>query len=313
MNIFENKRAVGLTSVFALAFAGLMAWGFAKKSEADSIIKEATAAEAGLRTITSSALPPKKETRSALNAATKEINAQVKLLNADLAPYVNTCKDISKDALSKEQLFHPEHLRAARNWLNKIASASGTQLPAGDAFTFGLDRNFNERNDAATPETTPFLIYQLNAARTLAGYVAQAGAVSLERMYCEPVPSEEEGDITPIHIELSFTVKRGNIPSDAAHTSAITQVLNAILEGKGEVVSRNEEKKDARFFFIVKGINVNSNNSYGTADPYSEPFQTAGDEGAQATSIAQQKVGMEDETAYVNLIVEAVYFSQNAN
>ena len=62
-------------------------------------------------------------------------------------------------------------------------------------------------------------------------------------------------------------------------------------------------------------MNVNTNNTYGTVDPYTEPFQTAGSDGSEAESIsiAQQKAGHEDETAYVNMIIEAVYFSQNAN
>ena len=315
MSIFENKRAVALTGVFALGFAGLMAWGFTQNATAEALIKEATANESTLRSITSSALTPKKETRDTLNTHAKTIRSQAAVLKSDLRTYTDTCKNITKDAISKELLFHPDHLKAARNWINKKAGETGTALPAGDGFTFGLDRNYNERNDAANAQTTPFLLYQLNAARTLAGYVVDAGAVSLDRMYCEPVPSEEDGEYTRLHIELSFTAKRGYIPSDADHTSTITRVLNAIVEGNGEIVTRNEEKKEGKYFFNIKGMNVNTNNTYGTVDPYTEPFQTAGSDGSEAESIsiAQQKAGHEDETAYVNMIIEAVYFSQNAN
>lgn len=311
MNIFENKRAVALTGVFTLAFAGLIAWGFANKAAAEATIKEATEKNTALTTITGSALPPKAETRALLNKGTKALNERVNMLKSDLKAYTDTCKDITADAISKETLFHPEHLKAARAWLSK--KTSGCEIPAGDAFTFGLDRNYNERNDAATTDTTPFLLYQLNAARTLAGYVAEAGAISLDRMYCEPVPSSEDGTYTPLHIELTFTAKRGDIPSNAAHTSTTTQILNSILDGSGEIVSRQEEKKSAHYFYIIKGINVTSNNSYDPLESYSEPFQTAGSEAAEPVSIAERKVGMPDETVQVNLVVEAVYFSQNAN
>ncbi|MBQ4593867.1 MAG: Amuc_1100 family pilus-like protein [Akkermansia sp.] len=311
MNFFENKRAATLTGVFALAFVGLMAWGYTKGSAAEATIKDLTTKENTLRSITASALPPKAETKSTLNKATKNIRSRVNMLTDDLKAYTKTCKVITADAISKELLFHPEHLNAARTWLNK--KANGCEIPGGDAFTFGLDRNYNERNDAATTDTTPYLLYQLNAARTLAGYVAEAGAVSLDRMYCEPVPSEEEGTYTPLHIELSFTAKRGSIPSDTAHTGTVTKVINSILEGKGDIVLRQEEKEAGAYFFIIKGINVNSNNSYGALDSYSEPFQTAGSDNAEPVSIAQRKVGLDDETVRVNLIIEAVYFSQNAN
>ena len=313
MNILENKRAAALTGVFALAFAGLVAMGFMKSSEAEAINKEAAAKESALRTITGSSLAPKAETKAALNKATKSLEGRVNTLKNDLKPYTDTCKAITADAISKELLFHPEHLAAARSWLNKKASATGCETPSADAFTFGLDRNYNERNDAATAETTPFLLYQLNAARTLAGYVADAGAVSLDRMYCEPVPSEEDGKYTSLHIELTFTAKRGDIPSDSAHTSTATQIQNAILDGKGEIVLRQEESKNARYLFKIKGFNANSNNTYEPIDSYSEPFQTAGAENAEPTSIAKRKVGLADETVQINLIVEAVYFSQNAN
>ncbi len=313
MNFLENKRAAALTGVFALAFVGLMTLGYMKSTEAEAIKKESTANENTLQTITRSALAPKAETKAVLNKATKSLQTRIATLKADLKPYTDTCKAITADAISKELLFHPEHLGAARSWLSKKAAATGCEIPGAEGFTFGLDRNYNERNDAATTETTPFLLYQLNAARTLAGYVADAGAVSLDRMYCEPVPGEEDGKYTSLHIELTFTAKRGNIPSDSAHTSVSTQVQNAILDGKGEIVLRQEESKDARYLFKIKGINANSNNTYEPIDSYSEPFQTAGDDTAEPTSIAKRKVGTEDETVQINLIVEAIYFSQNAN
>lgn len=313
MNILENKRATALTGVFALAFVGLMAMGYMKSTEADAINKEASTNENALRSATGSALAPNAETKAVLNKATKSLQARAAIIKADLKPYTATCKAITADAISKETLFHPEHLGAARNWLNKKAGATGCEIPGAEGFTFGLDRNYNERNDAATTETTPFLLYQLNAARTLAGYVADAGAVSLDRMYCEPVPGEEDGNYTSLHIELTFTAKRGNIPSDGAHTSVVSQIENAILDGKGEIVLRQEESKDARYLFKIKGINANSNNTYEPIDTYSEPFQTAGEANTEPASIAKRKVGQEDETVQVNLIVEAIYFSQNAN
>lgn len=313
MNIFENKRAVALTGVFALAFAGVLVWGFANKSEADAAIVEANAKKTEGKSLASSSLAPNAETRDILNKNAKALEENVNIFKSDLKAYTDTCKAITADAISKETLFHPDHLKAARTWLSKITSQSGCTVPDGEGFTFGLDRNYNERNDAATVDTTPFLLFQLNAARTLAGYVAESGATSLDRMYCEPVPSSEDGVHTSLHIELSFTAQRGEIPLLEDHTSTTTQVINAILEGEGKIVTRQEEKQKGHYFFIIKGINANSNNSYGPIESYTEPFQTAGADGAAATVVAKRVTGLPDETVHVNLVVEAVYFSQNAN
>lgn len=300
MSLFENKRAFTLTTIFAFAFAGCATYGFLQRSALQDTVKKINEADSKMEKIVKSPLPAKAETRELLNKQTTAIQRSLRPLEEDLSVYAKTCKALTEDAIKKETNFKPDFLKKARASFVEMANAAGCRLDDPEGFTFGLDRNYNERNDAATTTTTPYLLYQLAAAKTLAGYVVNAGAVSLDRMYCEAVPNTEaEEETTPLLIELSFTVKRGEIPVGQEYTAPVTQVLNSILEGKGS----NEKEK---FFFIIRGINMMSNNTYGSVDPYSDPFANNAE---GPTTIADRKVGKPEETIRVNLIVEAVYFS----
>lgn len=299
MNIFENKRAFALTSVFALAFAGCATYGWMQRGELQDTIKKINEADAKLEKLAKSPLPATAGTKSLLNKQASVLERNTKPLAADLAAYTKTCKNLTEDAINKEAIFKPDDLKKARTAFTEKAAKANCHIDDPDSFTFGLDRNYNERNDAANPKTTPYLLYQLAAAKTLAGYGVGAGAKSLDRMYCEPVPTTEAtGEPTPLIIELSFSFNRGEIPAGEHYTSGITKLLNSILEGKGE----NEKE---RFLFSVRGINFQNLNNYGTVDAYSDPFADGGD---APKSIADRKVGKPDETIRVNLIVEAVYF-----
>lgn len=300
MSLLENKRAFTLTTIFALAFAGTATFGVIQRGELQDTVKKINEADTKLEKLAKSPLPAKAETRELLNKQAGAIQRSLKPLEEDLSAYAKTCKALTEDAIKKETNFKPDYLRKARTAFVEMANAAGCRLDDPEGFTFGLDRNYNEKNDAANSTTTPYVLYQLAAAKTLAGYVVNAGAVSLDRMYCEPVPNTEpEDEATPLLIEMSFTVKRGEIPVGQEYTAPLTQVLNSILEGKG---SNDKEK----FFFIIRGINMTSNNVYGTVDTYSDPFA---DNGGAPTSIAERKAGKPEETIRVNLIIEAVYFS----
>ncbi|MBE6420012.1 MAG: hypothetical protein E7031_07755 [Akkermansiaceae bacterium] len=320
MNLFENKRAAALTGVFTLAFAGLMAYGFSVSSTAGDLIKEGEEARKALKSKTEATLPPDKATVAALNSATKSLAEQVTALKKELVPYVKTCKKLTVDSTKNKEVFGPKHLESARSWLDK--KSNGCTRPGGDGFTFGLDRNFNERQDAANEYTTPFLLFQLNAARTLAGYIADSGAVSIDRMYCEPVPTEEDGARTALHIEIGFTAKRGAIPPDAKEfNTPFTKVLNAIQEGNGVIVSREgkidegNDKAPVKYFFVIKGITAVANGNYEDKDEkYEAPAQVAGSESTEITeTIAKLVVGNPEDTVRYNLVVEAVYFSPSEN
>lgn len=300
MSLLENKRAFTLTAIFALAFAGTATFGVIQRGELQDTVKKINEADSKLEKLAKAPLPAKAETKELLNKQAGVIQRALKPLEEDLSVYAKTCKALTEDAIKKETNFKPDDLKKARAAFVEKANAAGCRLDDPEGFTFGLDRNYNERNDAATLTTTPYVLYQLAAAKTLAGYAVDAGAVSIDRMYCETVPTTEaEEETTPLLIELTFTVKRGEIPTEEEYTGAIAKVLNAIVEGKG---SNDKEK----FFFIIRGLNMMSNNTYGPVDTYSDPF-TAEAEGP--STIAERKVGNAEETIRVNLIVEAVYFS----
>lgn len=300
MSLLENKRAFTLTAIFALAFAGCATYGFIQRGALQDTVKDINEADTKLEKLAKSPLPAKAETKELLNKQANVIQRTLKPLEDDMSVYAKTCKALTEDAIKKETNFKPDNLKKARAAFVEKANAAGCRLDDPEGFTFGLDRNYNERNDAATTTTTPYVLYQLAAAKTLAGYAVEAGAVSIDRMYCETVPTTEpDAETTPLLIELTFTVKRGEIPTEEEYTAPITKMLNSIVEGKG---SNDKEK----FFFIIRGINMMSNNTYGPLDTYSDAFAT---EAEGASTIAERKVGQPEETVRVNLIVEAVYFS----
>ncbi len=333
MSIFENKRAVALTSVFAVGFIGCLAWGFSSKSALDTKLAEITAQEETQRSLQNRELSPTADTISELNHQRKALANKTAVLQKDLDSYIATCRELSKGAINKNERFRPAFLETARNWLNKKKGNKAILIPDGDNFTFGLDKDYNEKEDAANAENTPYVIYQLNAARTLAGYVADSGAISLDRMYCEPVPAEkaEDGNVS-MHIELSFTAKRPNTPyllpnklteiskakDDAErakqqNVSPLTYVVNEIIKGNGEALTTQKLDIAGKYFFIIRGFRVSSSNVCEENSPIDAPVANAGEaEKENDAPVAKRRVGSEEDTISVDLIVESVYFSQAA-
>ena len=333
MSIFENKRAVALTSLFAVGFVGFLAWGISSKSALDATLAEITAQEETQRSLQNRVLSPSEETIQALNKQRKAIKDKTAILQKDIQPYITTCSELSKDAINKNERFRPAFLESARNWLNKKKGESAIQIPDGNSFTFGMDKDYNEKEDAANTENTPYVIYQLNAARTLAGYVVESGAASLDRMYCEPVPQEkvEEGNVS-MHIELSFTAKRPNTPyllpetlekikqaaneaerAKLQNVSALSNVVNAIIEGNGDALTTQKLKTPGKYFFIIRGFRITGTNVCEANDPIEPPVANAGEaEKENDAPIAKRRVGSPEDTVTVDLIVEAVYFPRNS-
>ncbi len=312
MNLFENKRAVSLTGVFALAFVGLTAYGFSVCSDTAAKNAETEAAKKTFQSHTQAALPPHSDTVKALKSATKNLkDKSLKNLEADLQPCINTCKTLYNTGT--KEIFSPQHLASARKWLNdKIKnsnSANALSDTVTDNFTFGFDRDYNQKQDAAQDGQTPYLLFQLNAARTLAGYAVDAGATSIDHMFCEPAATEDEGDRTSMHIELGFTVKRGKVPTEGEFNSALSSLLNAIQEGKGVIVPREGKPQDAEYFFIVKGFDISTDCTYAEKQEYQPSTSDSG----EPEQIAALLVGNEEDKIRFNFVIEAVYFSPSAN
>lgn len=333
MSIFENKRAVALTSVFAVGFIGCLAWGFSAKSALDTKLAEITAQEETQRGLQNRELSPTADTISELNSQRKALANKTAVLEKDLATYTATCRELSKGAINKNERFRPAFLETARNWLNKKKGDKAIQIPDGDNFTFGLDKDYNEKEDAANADNTPYVIYQLNAARTLAGYVVDSGAVSLDRMYCEPVPTEkvEEGNVS-MHIELSFTAKRPHTPylqpdklteigkakdeterAKLQNVSALTYVVNEILKGNGDALTTQKLDTAGKYFFIIRGFRISGSNVCEENTPIEPPVANAGEEAKENDApVAKRRVGSPEDTVSVDLIIESIYFSQTA-
>jgi hypothetical protein len=151
MNLFENKRAMSLTGVFALAFVGMTAYGFSVCSETNAKIAECEEAQKALQSHTQAALPPHSDTVKALKSATKNLqDKSLKNLETALKSCRNTCKTLYNTGT--KEIFSPQHLASARKWLNdKIkTSANANELndTVTDNFTFGFNRDYNQKQDA---------------------------------------------------------------------------------------------------------------------------------------------------------------------
>lgn len=324
MNFFENKRAVALTGVFALAFAGTLVFAFGKKSELEAAVAKSEAISKQLKSATNSENSPTEDTINRVRQGAETMKGLTASLKKELSAYTKTCEKVTQVADN----FTPKHITTARKALQALCEANkvgdrACELEGNDKFCFGLKDTFEATDFECNNQYAPQQIFQLNAARTLASYAVEAGATRIDRMYCEPTRTKEVGaqyDVNlvndsekqwpylPIHIEMSFTAPR---PADDADAAPLTKVLNSITEGKGSIITTDAEKaiNGQKYFFVVKAINVKANNRSEGLENFSAPTAVNGETGAQpAYSVADQKTGFASDTVRVNLVVEAVYF-----
>lgn len=324
MNFLENKRAVALTGVFAIAFIGTVAFSYSKQGTLKETCAKIESNSKQIKSLISAETTPTPESIKPIEEGRKELAGLANALKKELTAYTNTCVNVVQAAPK----FTPKQIATARKWLVELSEASKTgntpcELEGNEKFCFGLNDTFESSDLICNNQYAPHQIFQLNAARTLAGYAVEAGATKINRMYCEPVRTEAIGKeyeetlindsdlqwpYTPIHIELSFTAPR---PANDADAGALSKVLNSIVEGKGSILTDDLKKikTGQKYFFIVKAINVVADNKSESKESIQEPTAVNGDNGAPATyTVASQKTGFASDTVRVNLVVEAAYF-----
>ena len=323
MNFFENKRAVALTGVFALAFIGTVSFTFTKKTELAEKCVKIEANNKQINGLTKAETTPTAESIKPIEEGKKELAALATGLKNEQKVYAKTCQNIVQSASQ----FTPQHIRTARKWLVELSEANQPagkvcEIPNKDKFCFGLDNTFENSDLNCNKQYAPHQIFQLNAARTLAGYAVEAGATKIDRMFCETVrtdavgkeyeenlinESELQWPYTPIHIELSFTAPRPAADAD----SALTKVLNSIVEGKGSIITddANKAKNGQKYLFVIKAVNVVANNNLKRKEALEAPTAVNGENTTPAAyEVTQQKTGFANDSIRVNLVVEAVYF-----
>lgn len=304
MNISENKRVVALSAVFALAFGGIMFYGYGQ-SQADAENK-AKIAEINDRfaSYDGQELAPTKQNLKDIKSAFSQVSGINKDLQAELNRYAAFCWGDGKKISAQD--FQNE-LRDSINNVKNLASSQGARV-AGPAENLGLA---SFKNAAPVADDVPFRSFQLKSVTRVAEYIIEAGAPSIEKIYCAPLPDEAAESVNansrkavpyfPLRFEVAFEAARGTLP----------KVLNSIMNDKD-------------FFLTITGIAVRGNDNLPGIDAYSAPAEIAeaGENlGAEAPAaaddsaaggfrtVAVRKTGAPDEKVRVHMTMQVLYFT----
>ena len=303
MNISENKRVVALSAVFALAFGGVMFYGYGKSQEAAE--NRARIAEINDRFAgyDGQEVAPTKQNLKSLKDAFSQVSGVNKDLQAELNRYAAFCWGDGKKISAQD--FQNE-LRDSINKVKSLADSQGGRV-AGPAENLGLA---SFKNAAPVANDVPFRSFQLKAVTRVAENIISAGAPSLEKIYCAPLPeaaaesmnpnSRKAQPYFPLRFEVAFDATRGVLP----------QVINSIMTDKD-------------FFLTITGISVRGNENLPGIDAYSAPAEiaAAGDDiGGESNStveaaaegfrtVAVRKTGAPDEKVRVHMTMQVLYFT----
>lgn len=300
MNISENKRVVGLSAVFALAFAGVAYYGYSETVRFDAAKKQLTEISNQFEDYEAAAVPPTKKNRDSLKAAFAQVNQVNKELQAELNHYATFCYGDGKNITGPNL---QEELRNAKVQMEQLAKEKGMTL-SGTAADLGMAsilRAFPEDSQA------PYYAFQHRAVRRVAEDIINAGAPVLDKIYCAPLSedvtaankkSAKAQPYFPLRFEVAFDVKRGVLP----------KVINSIVADKDFLIS-------------ITGISVQGMDNLAPLDAYSAPSAapTAGDDLSDAPAaesapaagraVAVRKTGDPNETARVHMNLQVLYFN----
>lgn len=300
MNISENKRVVALSAVFALAFGGIMFYGYSKSQEAAESKAKIAEINDRFAGYDGQELAPTKQNLKEIKAAFSQVAEVNKDLQAELNRYAAFCWGDGKKISAQD--FQNE-LRDSINKIKSMASAQGARV-AGPAENLGLA---SFKNAAPVEDDVPFRSFQLKAVTRMAEYILNSGAPSLEKIYCAPLPdaaaeaqkanSRKAVPYFPLRFEVAFDASRGALP----------KILNSVLSDKD-------------FFLTITGVSVLGGDNLPVMDAYSAPAEiaTAGEDlGAEAPAaategyrtVAVRKTGSPDEKVRVHMTMQVLYFT----
>lgn len=300
MNISENKRVVALSAVFALAFGGVMFYGYGKSQEAAETKAKIAEINDRFAGYDGQDLAPTKQNLKEIKAAFSQVAEVNKDLQAELNRYASFCWGDGKKISAQD--FQNE-LRDSINKIKNMASAQGARV-AGPAENLGLA---SFKNAAPVADDVPFRSFQLKAVTRMAEYILDSGAPSLEKVYCAPLPdaaaeslkanSRKAAPYFPLRFEVAFDASRGALP----------KILNNVLADKD-------------FFLTITGISVLGGDNLPVMDAYTAPTAIAAageDLGAETPAtategyrtVAVRKTGSPDEKVRVHMTMQVLYFT----
>lgn len=303
MSISENKRVIALSAVFAIAFGGIMYYGYDRTQQFENTQKELKAISERFQDYENAEVPPTAANRKEIKAAFDKVTQVNKDLQAELAHYASFCYGDGKKISAQD---FQNNLRSAIAKIDGLAKEKGAVVssPAAD---LGLAAF---KNAAPVEDDVPFRSFQMKAVERVAEIILNSGAPVLDKIYCAPLPEaaaeaakggRKAEPYFPLNFEVAFEVKRGALP----------QVINGIVADKD-------------FLLTITGMAVKGNDSLPGIDAYVAPTaapegENVGDAAAApeaapaARVIAVRKTGAENETARVHLTMQVLYFNPAKN
>ena len=309
MNILENKRIIGVSAGFILAFGAITAYGYGRgqdfKKAKESIDKNISIMTAG----NNATLRPTEKSLEAVTKATKRAEKASKDVTKALGAYRTFCVGDSKGITTVE---FERRVREAIENVGKLAESKGCTMQE-TAKKLGMAA-FESATSMNTDEV-PYRRFQLRAVERVVTDIINAGAATVEKVYCAPLPQDvaelkESEEYFPLAFEVSFTAKRSMVTDGKtpAKQSPLPQVLNAV-------------STDKEFFLIPTGVAVDmegdpprSVDEYQAPPPASEGMNFGGSQpeaGAPAApqTIATLKTGSPDDKIRVHINFQVLYFT----
>lgn len=301
MNISENKRVVALSAVFALAFGGIVYYGFGKT-------QEYAVSQAALREISdrfegyeSAEYPPTQETLKSLQKAVDEVKAVNKEMQEDLNRYASFCFGDGKQMSAQD---FQNQLRGAIAKIGQLGASKGVAV--GDS---AADLGFASfKNAAPVQADVPYRSFQLKAVERVAEIIINSGATVLDKVYCAPLPAEAAEASKPnsrkakaqfpLSFEVAVELKRGVLPNIVNSMVADKDFMLTItgIAGKGMETPPLMDDYVAPGAPSVQGEDVGSESAAKPAE-------------SSSRVVAVRKTGNPDETARVHLNIQVLYFN----
>lgn len=299
MNISENKRIVGITALFAIAFGGLMYYGFDCAGKADESMAELDSIRDDYSGYEEASIQPTPENIKEIKKLGEEAKAKRKALEEMMDNFRKSC---SGDAVSMSATDYLDRIKKDRAEIRKKAQEKGCSL-ADVAANFGkMDRDFETAPESV--RVAP-LYFQHRVINSLLRKMIDAGVTKVDNVFCRELPpatySEgDDWDTELMSFEMDFYVPRGVCPS----------VLNDLMSNR-------------EFFITITGVYANNENALPEMDAFTplpepaEPDPNAevpeGEAPAAVPTVAVLKTGSDAETVRIHLNFQVLYFNPKAH
>ena len=303
MNIMENKRVTAIAVLMAAGFGALCYKGYENYSALKATQSEIAAKIDKVEGYRSEELPPTAKNSQLVVQAANEVEKLAAELTKDVEKYAIFCvkNKEGKDAQNNvTPVSFQNRLRALSSQI--VQDAGGHCVLHNSSGDFGMT---SLKNQAPTELAAPYYNFLLTAVNGALHHIIAAGAPTIERVYCAPLPEEEmtarkQAAYFPLSFEVAFTAKRSEVikADDPSTYSVLPQVLNKLAQ-------------DPNVFYIVTGMAVSAIQNAPVVSGSSAAVSPAeaSAETPQTTRKASLLLGSPDEQVNVHLNIQALYFT----